>query len=84
MIANIVGKEKEQVDEKDYLEMIDREKGSINSEYRTHEEEVVNKIKENIEDLQMFVESWREHFVKGMTPKHLPPHWSITRSIQQT
>lgn len=44
---------------------------------RTHGEIVVNKI----DNLQEFIEMWREHFVSNNDCKYLPKNWSIKTKI---
>ena len=39
------------------------------------------KVMEQIEDLQEFVEMWRQHFVDCMKPKFLPKYWDIKRPV---
>lgn len=43
----------------------------------THSEIVMN----NIENLQEFVEMWREHFLEHLDPQYMPKHWDLKRSI---
>ena len=38
-------------------------------------------VMEKIDDLQLFTERWREHFVSTMNPKYLPEYWDIKKSI---
>lgn len=46
---------------------------------RKHGEIVVD----NINDIQSFVELWREHFIKNMNPKFLPKNWSVKNNIYE-
>lgn len=36
---------------------------------------------EKVNDLQAFVEVWRQHFLESMKPQHLPEWWDLKRSI---
>ena len=38
-------------------------------------------IVERIDDLQLFVEDWRNHFVQTMNPQFLPEHWNVKKSV---
>jgi hypothetical protein len=33
------------------------------------------------EDVQKFVERWRQHFLTTMKPKHMPEHWDVSRPV---
>lgn len=45
---------------------------------KKHGEIVYNKVKN---DLQSFVELWRNHFIDNMKPKYMPTGWDIKRKI---
>lgn len=38
-------------------------------------------VVERLENVQDFVEMWREHFVNSMHPTNMPEHWDLQRSI---
>lgn len=46
---------------------------------KTHGE-IVN---EKIDNLQTFVEMWREHFIDKMNPQFLPKNWSVKNNIYE-
>lgn len=46
---------------------------------KTHGKMVISKI----DNLQSFVEMWREHFIDKMNPKFLPKNWSIKNNIYE-
>lgn len=48
-----------------------------NEEYIDHGQQVVAAI----QDLQAFVERWREHFVNEMQPRYLPKFWHVAKPI---
>lgn len=50
------------------------------SQTESHGQIVVGKIIDN-NQLQWFVETWREHFIESMEPKYMPEHWDIRREI---
>lgn len=47
-----------------------------NSNYVSHGQEVVKKIREEGKLLE-FEKMWRQHFLDTMRPRHLPPLWSV-------
>lgn len=49
----------------------------------SHGKLVVDKLLET-EQLQWFVETWREHFLESMTPKYMPEHWDVHRPVERT
>jgi len=42
---------------------------------------VENLINEN--QLQWFVETWREHFIHSMNPQFMPEHWDVNRIVER-
>lgn len=47
-------------------------------EFQTHGE-IVMSLVQNIDE---FVQRWREHFIKTMKPRYLPPYWDAKRPIK--
>jgi hypothetical protein len=44
---------------------------------KTHGQIVINKVN----DIQKFVEMWREHFITNIDCKHLPKNWNVKNKI---
>ena len=50
----------------------------VNEGWQSHAKVVVERLKGGIEGgIEEFVKRWRRHFLKTMSPLHLPPCWSI-------
>ncbi|PRP79199.1 hypothetical protein PROFUN_13079 [Planoprotostelium fungivorum] len=81
VVAQYLGKSAEELTEEDYERVIAEEKKCMNPEYRAHDEVVIEMMKDDRDELERFVHSWRRHFVNGMKPKHLPSHWSVDRPL---
>lgn len=41
-------------------------------------------VEANAENLQGFIQMWRQHFLATMNPKYLSPHWQVERPYRQT
>lgn len=52
-----------------------------NPNYKSHEQLLVEIIRDDEEKLYEFVRMWRYHFVNTMQPKFLPPHWDPKRPL---
>lgn len=46
--------------------------------FRTHGSSIVDAV---ADDLQGFVERWRQHFIDHMRPSHMPRDWDVERRI---
>lgn len=49
----------------------------LKSEQKNHGKLVMD----NIEDIQSFIEMWRQHFIENTNCKHLPKNWNVNHKI---
>jgi len=66
---------KDQITDDDINEVAGHYMWKISEGYKEYGKFVV----ENIDNIQIFVERWRRHFVETMNPKYLPELWSIEK-----
>lgn len=76
LINRIVDQLQREPTEEDLKKLMDQDPYDFNG--FTHHGKIVI---EQITDIEVFVQEWRQHFIDKMQPQFLPSHWTIYRPV---